>query len=123
MVAPIVRVTGYRCTGLLIIAPHSLEKELERRIGPEVGSLPLLHGRLGAPRMPINRMIAQGSFDRPQIQRLQTAYEITLKALCLVDRNDPLTELVARKIIQIGEIGIDDPAQLSARAIKELDLH
>jgi len=73
--------------------------------------------------MPINRMIAQGSFDRPQIQRLQTAYEITLKALCLVDRNDPLTELVARKIIQIGEIGIDDPAQLSARAIKELDLH
>jgi hypothetical protein len=53
---------------------------------------------------------------------LQQAYEIALKALRLVDRNDPLTELVARKIIQIGGIGIDDPIQLSRRAIKELGL-
>jgi hypothetical protein len=72
--------------------------------------------------MAINRLIAQGSFDRPEIERLQTAYEITLKALCLVDRNDPLTELVAKKIIRIGGIGIDDPAQVSAKAIKELGL-
>jgi hypothetical protein len=72
--------------------------------------------------MSINRFIAQGSFGRPEVERLQQAYEITLKALCLVDRNDPLTELVARKIIQIGGIGRDDPAQLSARAIKELGL-
>jgi hypothetical protein len=70
--------------------------------------------------MPINRLIAQ--LDRPEIERLQSAYEIALKALGLVERNDPLTELVARKIIQIGEIGVDDPAQLSARAIKELGL-
>ena len=43
--------------------------------------------------MPINRLIAQGSFDLPEIERLQEAYEITLKTLCLVDRNDPLTEI------------------------------
>jgi len=72
--------------------------------------------------MPINRLIKEGSFDRPEIERLQKAYEITLKTLSLVDRNDPLTELVARKIIQISETGIDDPARLSARAIAELDL-
>jgi len=73
--------------------------------------------------MPINRLIAQGSLDRPEIERLEKAYDITLKALCLVDRNDPLTELVARKIIRIsGTAGIADPAQLSARAIKELDI-
>jgi hypothetical protein len=72
--------------------------------------------------MPINRLIAQGSFELPEIERLQKAYEITLKALCLVDRSDPLTELVARKIIQISGTGIDDPAQLSKLAIKELGL-
>jgi hypothetical protein len=70
--------------------------------------------------LPIDRLIAQGSFDRPE--RLREAYEIALKAVCLVDRGDPLTELVARKIIQIAGTGIDDPAQLSARAIKELGL-
>ncbi|MGZ5918065.1 MAG: hypothetical protein ACXWJ4_12265 [Methyloceanibacter sp.] len=76
----------------------------------------------GAARMPINRLIERGYFNRPEIERLQKAYEITLKSLCLVDRNDPLTELVARKIIQIGDTGIHNPAQLSARAIKELGL-
>ncbi len=50
------------------------------------------------------------------------AYEITLKTLCLVDRNDPLTEWVARKIIQVSEMGVDNPIQLSERAIKELGL-
>jgi hypothetical protein len=72
--------------------------------------------------MAIKRLIEKGSFDRLEIERLQTAYEITLKALCLVDRNDPLTELVAREIIQIGGTGVHDPAQRSARAIKELGL-
>jgi hypothetical protein len=72
--------------------------------------------------MPLSRLIAQGSLDRPEIERLEEAYEITLKSLCLVDRNDPLTDLVARKIIRISRTGIADPAQLSARAIEELDL-
>jgi hypothetical protein len=72
--------------------------------------------------MPINRLIAQGSFDRLAVKRLQEAYEIALKALRLVDRNDPLTELVARKIIQVGANRTDDPAQLSKLAIKELGL-
>ena len=70
--------------------------------------------------MPINRLIEKGSVEHSEVQRLQEAYEITLRALCLVDRNDPLTEIVARKIIEISGIGINDPAQLSARAIKEL---
>jgi len=70
--------------------------------------------------MPINRLIEKGSVAHSEVQRLQEAYEITLRAPCLVDRNDPLTEIVARKIIEISGIGINDPAQLSARAIKEL---
>jgi hypothetical protein len=42
--------------------------------------------------------------------------------LFLVERNDPLTEIVARKIIEIGGTGIRDPVQISSMAIKALGL-
>lgn len=48
------------------------------------------------------------------------AYERTLRALCLVDRNDPITDLIAKKIIELGRRGVRDAKQLSALAIKEL---
>jgi hypothetical protein len=38
----------------------------------------------------------------------------------LVDRNDPLDEMVAKKMIEIGQTGVRDPAAIFARAIKEL---
>jgi len=43
-----------------------------------------------------------------------------LRSLGLVDRNDPIAEIVARKIIEIGQTGVRDPADISALAIKEL---
>ena len=48
------------------------------------------------------------------------AYEQTLHTLCVKDRDDPLTEMVATKIIKIAQTGVQDPAQLSALTIKEL---
>jgi hypothetical protein len=50
------------------------------------------------------------------------AYEQTLKALCLKDRNDPLTEMIAKRIIEIGQTGVKDPAQISQLAIKGLGI-
>jgi hypothetical protein len=38
------------------------------------------------------------------------------------ERGDPLTELIAKKIIEIGKTGLKDPAKISAQAIKELRL-
>jgi len=55
-----------------------------------------------------------------EIRCLTTAYEQTLSTLCLKDRNDPVTELIAKKIIKIAQTGVKDPAEISARAIKEL---
>jgi len=49
-----------------------------------------------------------------------TAYEQTLRALRLKDRSDPITQLVAEKIIAIGRLGIEDPAEISGLALKEL---
>ncbi|WP_244429981.1 hypothetical protein [Bradyrhizobium liaoningense] len=50
------------------------------------------------------------------------AYEQTLRVLCVKDRDDPLTELVAKTIIKIAQKGLKDPAQISAQAITELEL-
>ena len=43
---------------------------------------------------------------------------MTLRALDLVDRNDPLTAMVADKIMEIGAAGLKDPAEISKRAVK-----
>jgi hypothetical protein len=74
--------------------------------------------------MPINRVLQScgGSFAPDDIKVLNTAYEDALRALCLVDRNDPLTELVAKKVVEIGQTGIRDPRQISGMAVKALGL-
>jgi hypothetical protein len=54
---------------------------------------------------------------------LTTAYEQTLSTLCLKDRNDPLTELIAKKIIRIAQTGVKDPSEICERAIRELGVH
>ena len=51
---------------------------------------------------------------------LFAAYELTLLALDLVDRNDPLTAMIAEKMIEIGATGLKDPAEISKRAVKSL---
>ena len=41
-------------------------------------------------------------------------------ALQLSDRHDPLTEIVAKKIVEIAETGERDHARIRDRALKEL---
>jgi hypothetical protein len=55
--------------------------------------------------------------------RLTEAYEATLKKLGLIDRSDPITQLIAKKIIEIGQRGIRDPEQISALTTKELGVN
>jgi hypothetical protein len=57
-----------------------------------------------------------------EISRLTKAYERTLKTLRLKDRDDPLTQLIAKKIFEIGQTGIEDPAEISKLAIKQLGI-
>jgi len=40
-----------------------------------------------------------------EIAVLTEAYEATLQQLRLVDRSDPITQLIAKKIIEIGQRG------------------
>ena len=50
---------------------------------------------------------------------LIAAYELTLRALDL-DRNDPRTLIIAKKVLEIGETGLKDPAEISKSAVKSL---
>jgi hypothetical protein len=43
-----------------------------------------------------------------------------LHTLCVKDRDDPLTEMIAKTIIKIAQAGVNDAAQLSVLAIAEL---
>jgi hypothetical protein len=70
--------------------------------------------------MPIIRILKGTATSPEMVARLNRAYEETLRALCLVDRNDPIAEMVARKIIEIGQTGLDDPKRISAEALKQL---
>jgi len=48
------------------------------------------------------------------------AYEQTLTALALNDRGDPITQMIAKTIIEIGKTGIEDPKQISKLALRKL---
>jgi hypothetical protein len=72
--------------------------------------------------MAIYRLLQQ-PMEPEEISRLTSAYELTLRTLGLVDRNDPITEMIARKVIEIGQTCKAEPAQISALAINELGIH
>ncbi|WP_244978913.1 hypothetical protein [Bradyrhizobium pachyrhizi] len=41
-------------------------------------------------------------------------YEQTLHTLCVKDRDDPLTQLVAKTIIKVAQTEIEDPADFGS---------
>ena len=70
--------------------------------------------------MAIYRLIGESVFEPEAIERMTTAYEQALEVLQLTDRQDPITELVARKIIAFAEVGETDPDRLRQRALDAL---
>jgi hypothetical protein len=68
------------------------------------------------------RLLRNHAMGPKEVGRIAAAYEEALRILCVKDRDDPLTEMVAQNIIKIAQSGIKDPAQISALAIKELEM-
>ena len=69
--------------------------------------------------MAIRRLLEGSSLEPEVISRLIAAYEQTLLALDLVDRNDPISEIVAKKVIEIGKGG-GDAIEIAKLAVNEL---
>jgi len=72
--------------------------------------------------MPINRLLNGSGLGPEEVGRLNRAYTYALRQLQLVDRNDPIVDIVAKKIIEIGATGISDPEEISKTAVKQLGL-
>ena len=70
--------------------------------------------------MAIYRLLQKSAFGPEDIKRLAKAYESALRALELSDRYDPITEIIARRIIEAAQTGLRDPDTLCATAIKDL---
>ena len=72
--------------------------------------------------MPINRLLANSELGPDAIENLNAAFKKALRSLHLVDRDDPVTEIVARKIIEIAATGVHDAAEIAEIAVKQLGI-
>ena len=70
--------------------------------------------------MAIYRLLQNSPLGPEEIAILTDAYERTLRRLALIDRNDPITELVAKKVIEMAQRGVREARQLSDMTVKEL---
>lgn len=59
--------------------------------------------------MTIHRLLQHSAFNQDDIDRMVAAYEHCLQTLDLVDRSDPITERIAKQIIEIAQTGERDP--------------
>jgi hypothetical protein len=69
--------------------------------------------------MAIHRLLQNAVFGPDQIASMTEAYENALRTLGLVD---PVTEIVAKKIIEIAQTGERDPLRLAALTIQQLGI-
>jgi hypothetical protein len=71
--------------------------------------------------MTIRRLLKNNRLAGPQeIERLYKAYRDVLRSLHLVDRNDPIAEIVAKAVIEIDAMGVREPSEISKIAIRRL---
>jgi len=69
----------------------------------------------------IGRMLTEAAFDLAAVKALTTAYEDVLATLGLKMRTDPLTQMIARKIIEHAQRGERDRIRLRESVLKELE--
>ena len=73
--------------------------------------------------MAIYRLLKFSAFQPEEITCMTAAYEDALRVLQLANRQDPLTELVAKKIIEVAQLGQRDPKRLCDNALTELEIN
>jgi hypothetical protein len=73
--------------------------------------------------MPINRLLKDSKLEPEKVERLNRAYSYALRKLRLVDRNDPIVDIIAEKIIEVGAAsGARDAHQIADAAIEQLSV-
>jgi len=72
--------------------------------------------------MAIYKLIANGSFGPDEIRVMTEAYEGALVDLGIADREDPITELVAKAIVNVTATGERNGQLVKERAINALGI-
>ena len=70
--------------------------------------------------MAIYRLLQQSAFGPEDIDRMTTAYDECLRVLKLLDRADPITELLAKYVIEIAQTGERDPFNICSQTLERL---
>jgi hypothetical protein len=70
--------------------------------------------------MAIYRLIANGSFGPDEIEVMKAAYEAALLDVGVATRDDPITELIAKSIVNVVATGERDPKAVMERALNAL---
>jgi hypothetical protein len=71
--------------------------------------------------MPINRLLKDKRTPE-EIELLNKAFNHALNLLGLVDRDDPLCDLLARKVIEVGTTRISEPREIAEMAVVRIGL-
>jgi CheY-like chemotaxis protein len=69
--------------------------------------------------MAIYRLLENSYFDPERIEKVAKAFEDIVRSLHL-DRTEPVTELLAKKVFQMAQTGESDPDRLRQMALAEL---
>jgi hypothetical protein len=70
----------------------------------------------------IYKLIANGCFGPDEIQVMKTAYDAALIELSVADRDDPITEVIAKAIVTVTASGERNPKQVMEGALNALGI-
>lgn len=69
--------------------------------------------------MPIKKFISGAAFEPETLKNMATAFEKLRTILNVDNPDDPLVEIVAKKIISLASQGITDPAEIERLVIDD----
>ena len=69
----------------------------------------------------IYRLLQQSAFEPDDVKRMCDAYEASLVELGLADRIDPLTEIIAKYIVEVAQTGEKDAKRICRLAMARLN--
>jgi len=68
----------------------------------------------------IHRLIGNGSFGPDEIEVMKAAYEAALADVGVTNPDDPITDLIAKAIVNVIASGERNPKQVMERALNAL---
>jgi hypothetical protein len=71
--------------------------------------------------MPIYRLLEREAFEPELVAMMGHVFEDVLHTLGLVDREDPLTKMIARTVIELAQTGVRSPARLKELTLEALE--